>query len=383
MSKIKYIITSLFLLVLGVTAVRSQDVKLLERELSKAGFEQVTVLPISKVKEEMHYKLGLEHRGMNNPLDIILLAKAISKRLGFTNITYTLLLKGQVIFESSVDQNKLISNILSDTYIRDFNRSYSLNKYRLNAFFSPEIKIRFGNFENPLQSKIDVILGTDLILFRGFSLFSGISIPISNDLDSRKKTITLAPTFFEYFSQVFPGHFIQISTGLFFNNRYGVDSQYKYLHPKNNWSVGFRYAQTGFYYFPSSSIYIDPIDDQLALFDFEFFFPRQRISTVLKAGQFLESDKGVRVELNKQYRNIEVGFFSSYTESGSNSGFRFMLPLFPRKIIRTNSFELRTDEAFRWEYAYSNEGLIAGNFNIGNSLAEKLRRFNSNFFNNY
>ena len=97
----------------------------------------------------------------------------------------------------------------------------------------------------------------------------------------------------------------------------------------------------------------------------------------------MKSDKGVRVELNKQYRNIEVGFFSSITESGNNSGFKFMLPLIPQKIVRTNSFELRTDEAFRWEYAYRNERLVAGNFNIGNSLSEKVRRFNSNFFNNY
>ena len=383
MRKIKYIITSLFILVLGVTSVKSQDVKLLESELYKAGFEQVILLPVGKVQEETQYKLGLEHRGINNPLDIILLANLISKNLGFTNISYTIFVKGQVMFESSVDQNRISSNILSDTYIRDFNRFFSLKKYRLNAFFSPEIKVRFGNFENPLQSKIDVILGTDLVLFKGFSLFSGISLPISNDLDNREKSITLAPTYFEYFTQVVPGHFIQISTGFFFNNRYGIDSHYKYLHPKYNWSVGLRYAQTGFYYFPSSSIYIDPIADQLALFDFEYFFPKQRISMLLQVGQYLDSDKGMRVELNKQYRNVEVGLFSSLTETGNNSGFKFMLPLFPRKIIRTNSFELRTDEAFRWEYAYNNEELVAGDFNKGNSLSEKLRRFNSNFFNNY
>lgn len=383
MCKIKYIITSLLILLFGVTSVKSQDVKLLEIELYKAGFEQVTLLPVGKVQEEIQYKLGLEHRGINNPLDIILLANSISKNLGFTNISYTIFVKGQVMFESSVDQNRVSSNILSDTYTRDFYRSFSIKKYRLNAFFSPEIKVRFGNFENPLQSKIDVILGTDLVLFKGLSLFSGISLPISNDLDTQEKSITLAPTYFEYFTQVAPGHFVQISTGLFFNNRYGIDSYYKYLHPRHNWSLGFRYAQTGFYYYPSSSIYIDPIADQLALFDFEYFFPRQRISMLLQLGQYLDSDKGMRVELNKQYRNVEVGFFFSSTGTGNNSGFKFMLPLFPRKIIRTNSFELRTDEAFRWEYAYSNEGLVARNFNIGNSLSEKLRRFNSNFFNNY
>lgn len=383
MPKMKVLIATIFIFVFVSFTTSAQDINLLESELYKAGFEQVTILPVGKIHDQISYKLGLEHRGINNPLDIILLANSISKKLGFDHITYTLFLKGQVMFESSLEGNQISSDIPSDTYARDFYRSFSLNKYRLNVFFTPEIKVRFGNFEKPLQSQIDVILGTDLMLFRGFSLFTGVSLPVSNDLDTQEKSISLAPSYLEYFVQFIPGHFLQVSSGLFFNNRYGVDSQYKYLHPAKNWSLGLRYAQTGFYYFPKSSIYIDPVGDKLVLFDFEYFFPKERISTMLQVGQYLQSDRGVRVELNKQYRNIEVGFFASITESGNNSGFKFMLPLFPRKIIRTDSFELRTDESFRWEYSYNNENLVAGNFNSGNSLLEKLRRFNTSFINNY
>ena len=142
MVKTKNIITSLLMLVFWVSPVKSQDIKLWGTELQNAVFEQVTILLVGNVQDETHYKLGLEHRGINNPLDIILLANSISKDLGFTNVTYSLLLKGQVIFESSVDQNRVSSKNLSENFTNDFNKSFYINKYRFNAFF--HLKLRSG-----------------------------------------------------------------------------------------------------------------------------------------------------------------------------------------------------------------------------------------------
>lgn len=104
---------------------------------------------------------------------------------------------------------------------------------------------------------------------------------------------------------------------------------------------------------------------------------------MIQVGQFLNSDHGIRVELYKQYRNVELGLFTATTKAGQNAGFKIMLPLIPSKLLRTKHFELRTDEAFRWEYSYSNEGLIAGGFRAGTLLSDRLRRFNTTFLNKY
>lgn len=247
--------------------------KLLEEQLFKAGFEQVLIIPDGKNGEEILFRVGLEHRSMNNPLDVVLLADFICKKFGVTPEGISLFRKGQILNEYKLTDNGLISsNFVSDSYVRDFHRGFDLNKYRLNTFITPDLKVRFGNFVNPLQTKLNLIIGSEVVLFRGLSLFSGISIPILNDLDNQEMSFTLAPTYLEYFTQFLNGHFFQFSGGTFFNNRYGLDYQYKYFNPNFNWSIGLRYAYNGFYFFPSSSFYFENFDNQLVLIDFEYFF---------------------------------------------------------------------------------------------------------------
>lgn len=384
MRKLKPLVLLTSFLLSGISVANSQNLADVENELARAGFEQVIFLAVGQRDQVSLFKLGLEHRSMNNPLDIIRLASFICNKYGFEPLGFTLFRKGQVIHESHVESNESISTqYLSDAYVRDFNRLFSLKKYRLNTYLTPDVKVRFGYYENPIQTKADLIWGSEMVLFRGLSLFSGVSIPLTNDLDTQDLSLSLAPTYLEYFSQIIDGHFIQVSTGTFFNNRYGLDYQYRFMSPNKSWGMGLRYAYSGFYFYPSNRVYFANPDNQLVLVDFEYFFPKQRISLLIQVGQYLDSDQGAKVELFKQYRNIELGFFSSLTKTGSNAGFKIMLPLLPNKIIRTRAFEFRTDEAFRWEYAYSNEGRIAGGFKAGMLLSDRLRRYNSNLFNHF
>jgi hypothetical protein len=361
-----------------------QDVESAKNELSSAGFEQVIFVPVQKIGDETGYKLGVEHRSINNPFDVILLADRICKKHGLNRVRITLFRKGQVIYESEVSGGvSIASDFLSDSYLKDFNRLFAPSNYRFNLFFTPDVKVRFGNFENPLQSKISMLLMTELVLFRGFSLVSGLSFPVENDLDSQMQSVSLSTTYLDYFAQPWKGHFFQFSSGLFTNNRYGLDFQYRNFKPNQRLSFGFRYALTGFYFFPTGSIFFESEADRMYLGDVEYLFPTQRVSLSLMGGQFLFKDRGVRAELLKQYRTMELGFFASKTTSGSNAGFKIMVALFPGKLVRTKMFELRTDEAFRWEYGYSNEGLVAGNFRSGPLLQERLRRYTNTLFKHY
>jgi hypothetical protein len=371
------------ILLFTCTKTIAQDVIELKAALYAAGFEQVLIFPIRSTSDGIVYMTGVEHRGINNPSEVVRLANSVSEKLGFNQNKLVLLYKGQPLFESSIE-NQLIRTIdFSDIHARDLFREFSISKYRFNVVIDPDIQIRFGNFVNPIQSKFSVLIGSDIMLARGLSLFAGLMIPIQNDLDSETKQLKLGPTFFEYFTQITKNHFAQFSAGLFHNNRYGVDFEYRFFPYARRFSFGFRYAKTGFYYFPKKSIFFDAVTDNLILGNVEFLFPKDRISVSLDIGQFLEMDQGVRFSLIKQYKNIEIGFFSSATKLGNTAGFNFTIPLVPGKLIRSKSFELRTNDSFRWEYSYSNEGAIGRDFNATRSIKNNLRRFNSNLFNNY
>jgi hypothetical protein len=329
------------------------------------------------------YMTGVEHRGINNPAEAVRLANSISQELGFNQNKFVLLYKGQALFESTIEHQSIRTADFSDTDAMDLFRKFSVSKYRFNVVIDPDIQIRFGYFENPIQSKIGVLIGSDIILARGLSLFAGLMIPIQNDLDSESNQLKLGPTFFEYFTPLAKNHYTQLSVGLFHNNRYGLDFEYRFFPYDGRLSLGFRYAKTGFYYFPNNSTFFDPINDNLILGNIEFLLPKERISISLDFGQFLENDRGIRFSVFKQYKNIEVGFFSTATVLGNTSGFNFTIPLVPGKLIRSKSIELRTNDSFRWEYSYSNEGAIGREFNATRTIKNNLRRFNSNLFDKY
>uniref|UniRef100_UPI002597E6F4 YjbH domain-containing protein n=1 Tax=uncultured Algoriphagus sp. TaxID=417365 RepID=UPI002597E6F4 len=324
---------------IGISAY-SQDTQLLKNSLSKAGFEQITFSPIKLEEKGVSYKIVLEHRGINNPSEVLKLAKELCLDSGLSGITLVLLKKGIILFETKIDGETMNPVFLNNMEELSFHRDFSISKYRINSFFLPDPSIRFGYFDNPLQSKINLLLGSDLILFRGASIFTSINLPLINDLDNEGFGPKIGPTFIDYFGKFGSINFFKISGGIFFNNRYGMDFQYTLNDLSKPWSLSFRYAQTGFYFAPQGGLFFNPINDEMMLITVDYLL-NNRITVSMEAGQFLDLDRGLKVRFFKQYKNIELGFFAAYTDAGTNGGFSFMFPLVPRKIIRTGGFEFR------------------------------------------
>src|SRR5690606_7425200 len=150
-----------------------------------------------------------------------------------------------------------------------------------------------------------------------------------------------------------------------FGDRYGLDFSYRYSPLASRWSGGLNLGYTGYYYIPRAGLYTTSVEDFLGLVDVAYFIPRFSSTIQLTGGQFLAKDKGLRLDFIRQYGSVDIGFFGTKTNSGTAAGFQIAFPLFPGKIIRTNSIELRTTETFRWEYSYSNEGAIGRRYKTG------------------
>jgi len=185
-----------------------------------------------------------------------------------------------------------------------------------------------------------------------------------------------------YFNQPWDHNFISASVGSFYNNRYGVDLEFRHANLSKRWSYGVATGLTGFYWLNGLSLYNETLDDFYATADVEYRLPLENLSLKLTAGQFLYKDKGVRFDLIKQFAAAEIGLFASSTDIGTTTGFQFAFALFPGKIFRNRKVELRTTEEFRWEYTYNNVDPVAKNFRIGMPrLSDILRQYNQNFLN--
>lgn len=262
-----------------------------------------------------------------------------------------------------------------------FNSRNSLaGGYRFHFRIMPDFSARFGNFEQPFQTKTNIILDTRIYLLPGFSLHSGVLFPVENSLDAQETNIRVAPSHLHYFVELRPAHYLSLTGGLFHYDRYGLDLQYRYSRLDRRWSFGIESGYTGFYFLPPGSIYSESPDDLNLVVDVEYRLPFENLSVRLSGGQFLFRDRGVRGDLIKQFAAVEVGFHAGMTEAGTTAGFQLAFSLFPGKILRGKKVELRTTEEFRWEYTYNNEAAVARRYRLGTPrLADQLRQYNSLF----
>ena len=223
---------------------------------------------------------------------------------------------------------------------------------------------------------------SQLYLSRGLVLNWGILFPIINKLDNQALNVRPAPTFVNQFVALDGRNFMGVSAGLFYNDQYGANVQYRHADVSKNWSFGVESSLTGFYYFPESGFYYESMNHFMALADVAYRFPRRDVTLKVSGGQYLYDDRGVRFDFIRQLGNVEVGLFAMKTKNGGTGGFNFAIPLGPGRIAQSQRVRLRTTEEFRWEYAYSRGYNIGSRYRVGYQLDVLLRQYHGNYLQN-
>jgi hypothetical protein len=360
------------ILFLLVAIVQAQE---LTKRLYQAGFENVLVK-----ESEDGLKIFLEHREFRSPFHSMKYAGLLLNQQfvdNSKNIIWIPLLHNQPIGSFTAQEYKFREPNDSELqFFKENNKPWK--NYRWNFKIRPRIKSRFGFYTDPFETKLNIILDSRVYLARGLSMQTGISFPITNNLDNQDLKPRLAPSMLHYFAQPANSHFLGLSAGTFYDDRYGVDLEYRYDDLNSPWSFGFATGLTGFYWLYAGGSYTEPLDDLYATADVELRLPIENISLKLTAGQFLAKDKGLRADLIKQFGIVDVGLHASYTDIGNTIGFQFATPLFPGKIYRSRKLELRTTEEFRYEYSYNNAEPVARSFKLGMPrLSDLLRQYNA------
>ncbi|AWW32594.1 hypothetical protein DN752_21940 [Echinicola strongylocentroti] len=375
-----FIIVVLFFCGVGTLYGQSlSDPDILEKVLYSHGFEQVHIREVGDSLE-----VFFEHRNFRNPKQSMEFATRIISDAGVD--------KSLVLIPSYHNQPMVAYNVGQGTFRRlapEEWRYYKANNnkmagYRFHFRIMPEVAARFGYYERPIQAKTNIIIDSRIYLLPGLSVQTGILIPVQNSLDNQDMLPKLAPSQLTFFKHWENDHFMMANIGTFFSNRYGADFQYRYAPVESRWSVGAGVAYTGFYYLQSSQFYMENPDDWMLIADVEYRTPIEDVSLKLSGGQFLYKDRGARLDVIKQFGNVDIGVFGALSKAGNTIGFQFAFPLYPGKILRGKKLELRTTEEFRWEYNYHNENSIVQGFRTGiPKLTDITRQYNGRFIRGY
>ncbi|PRY03979.1 exopolysaccharide biosynthesis protein YbjH [Pontibacter ummariensis] len=251
--------------------------------------------------------------------------------------------------------------------------------YKLDFWLQPQFVASFGNFEKPVQSNTSLLLLSQLYLYRGLVLNGGVLFPLVHELDNRPKIIRPAPLFLNQFLALQNHHFVSASAGFFYNDQYGLNIQYRHMPLDRPFSFGAEAGLTGMYYYTGKGVYYGQVNKLLLLADVAYRLSHPDLTLKLSGGQYLQQDKGLRLDIIRQFSNVEVGLYAINTQNGATLGFNFALSLPPGKILQGKHARLRTDDEFVWEYSYSGGYNIGQRYRTGYQLDRKLRQYHEQY----
>ena len=173
------------------------------------------------------HRVYYEQRLYRNPLIGML---ELTKPLAATGIDEFVPLYQGVPIARYTLASTIGTTVLSKEERKDWAKTHRFDsrRYKFDLRLQPEFIAQFGFREQTVESKTNLLLQSQLYLSRGLVLNWGVLVPIVNKLDNQSLNLRPAPTFLNQFLALDGTNFMSLSAGLFYNDQYGVNVQYRH-----------------------------------------------------------------------------------------------------------------------------------------------------------
>lgn len=266
--------------------------------------------------------------------------------------------------------------------LQKFNRS----TFKFDIVFRPQIKAEFGDYDNPIQYQLNIIPGISTSWWKGMNVTAEAVLPIHNEFGEDGDYIRPGILSLNQMIRLPDDFFISATAGYFSENRYGFDFEVRKLYLNGNLSVGGNLGYTGFASVFKNEIFYSNIYLLTGFLSFNFRVPEYDLTLGLTAGKFLYEDESIRLDINRQFGEVSIGFFIIKSRNGdSNGGFNFSIPIFPSEYSKPNLVRIKPVKYFPWEYKVRGltPGLMAFRYKTGYNLTDLFNRVNPSFIINY
>lgn len=117
----------------------------------------------------------------------------------------------------------------------------------------------------------------------------------------------------------------------------------------------------------------------------EYRLPVYDLTFGLAVGRYLHGDKAMRLDMNREFDEFEIGLFVLKSTNGiSNGGINISIPLFPSKYMKPGLIRIIPAESFERSYLVRSNvnDLIGLRYNTGNRLEKFVKKLNPSFIKN-
>ncbi|MBE0638149.1 MAG: YjbH domain-containing protein [Bacteroidales bacterium] len=326
----------------------------------------------------------IERTTVNNfPLVIIISYQKIPMLyISLNLVDYRDFLTGQL----SVDEFTEMINISMEN--DDFSALYGSvennSQFKADFVILPQFRAQFGNFDQPVQSNINIIPEMNILLAKGLSLKTQVIVPVQNSflLDNGESEVRPGIMAINQMLRLEDNLFLTASAGFFTMDRVGVNLEFKKYFADGKIAIGTNIGYTAFYTFiPKQIEYFEDDAYFTGLLSAEYRYQPYDLTGRIQFGNFLYNDPGVRFDILRQFGEVNIGFFCIVSQpSEFNGGFNFAIPLPPGKFMKFKYMRLRQADKFTWEYrakGFVKNGTI---YKTGNELIEIMLEYNPDFF---
>ena len=255
------------------------------------------------------------------------------------------------------------------------------SRFKPDIVVIPQLRTQFGNFDNPVQSNINLIPELNLQIAKGLTFKGQYIFPVQNDyfFDEEGKTMRPGNITLNHFMRLNDDFYVNTTVGLFNKNRAGLNLEIRKIFSDGKFSIGANLGlTTGYSYTGYQTVYLDYEQYLTALLELEYRYVPFNLTGMLQAGNFLYNSLGARINVLRQFGEVNVGFFMLITEDVFNGGFMIGIPLPPRKYTKLKYARIRPSHRFNWEYRAKGFPTSGAMYNTGHDLFVTFLDLNPN-----
>jgi hypothetical protein len=283
---------------------------------------------------------------------------------------------------------KITTDFNIDEEAKLINNEYEYNSSntKFDLVIKPFLEVQFGPFDNPVIPLIGLAPDVRVGFWKGMRMSYEVIVPLYNESGPRNDSVHTGTSTINQFFRFPDNIFFSTSVGIFTNDRYGFDLEARKYFLNGDFSVGANYGLTSFISF-SGFQRIFYYDKFIWTGSFDCDFRIQKYDLTLKAmvGRFLIGDISTRFDINREFGEIEIGFFAIMSFNGvSNGGFNISIPLWPSKYWNPGFVRLKTSENYNFSYIVKSNplDLIGNRYNTGNRINSFIKKLNPGFIKN-
>lgn len=253
---------------------------------------------------------------------------------------------------------------------------------KLDLVLHPQFNVAFASYNNPVATQFNVAPALQTSLWPGMAFFAQLIIPLQNELEREGDYIRPGLVTINQVLRLPREVFVSGSLGYFTQERYGLDLDVQKYFFNGRAAIGANFGYTGHASYFKGVWSYSGINHQTMFLNSEMRIPRWDLALRASYGKFLYQDTGWRVDLMRQFREVDFGFFLLRSAAETNTGFYFSVPIFLRKHLAPRRVRIRTADYFSWEYFYKGFPESGTRYQTGNSLNDFMKRLHPDYVNN-